>query len=72
MTSILRGLTDRYDDKGLRLPPLCIFYAYCLMSNHVHLLIQEREEHISDVVKRIGVTYPTVLYMFQKLPPISF
>ena len=40
MTSILRGLTDRYDDKGLRLPPLCIFYAYCLMSNHVHLLIR--------------------------------
>ena len=57
MTSILRGLTDRYDDKGLRLPPLCIFYAYCLMSNHIHLLIQEREEHISEVVKRIGVTY---------------
>ena len=56
MTSILRGLTDRYDDKGLRLPPLCIFYAYCLMSNHIHLLIQEREEHISEVVKRIGVT----------------
>ena len=24
MTSILRELTDRYDDKGLRLPPLCI------------------------------------------------
>ena len=38
MTSILRGLTDRYDEQGLRLPPLCIFYAYCLMSNHVHLL----------------------------------
>ena len=57
MTSILRGQTDRYDDKGLRLPPLCIFYAYCLMSNHVHLLIQEREEYISEVVKRIGVTY---------------
>ena len=57
MTSILRGLTDMYDDKGLRLPPLCIFYAYCLMSNHIHLLIQEREEHISEVVKRIGVTY---------------
>ena len=57
MTSILRGLTDRYDEQGLRLPPLCIFYAYCLMSNHVHLLIQEREEHISEIVKRIGVTY---------------
>ena len=57
MISILRGLTDRYDEQGLQLPPLCFFYAYCLMSNHVHLLIQEREEHISDIVKRIGVTY---------------
>ena len=45
MTSILRGLTDRYDDKGLRLPPLCIFYAYCLMSNHVHLLIRYIHQH---------------------------
>ena len=57
MTSILRGLTDRYDDQGLHLLPLCTFYAYCLMSNHVHLLIQEREECISEIVKRIGVTY---------------
>ena len=57
MTAILRGLTDRYDDQGLHLLPLCTFYAYCLMSNHVHLLIQEREERISEIVKRIGVTY---------------
>ena len=57
MVSILRGQTERYDEKGLRLPPFCIFYGYCLMSNHIHLLIQEREEHISDIVKRIGVTY---------------
>ena len=52
------GSTDHFGScKGLRLPPLCIFYAYCLMSNHIHLLIQDREEHISEVVKRIGVTY---------------
>lgn len=57
MLSILKGLTDRYDKQGLRLLPFCSFYAYCLMSNHVHLLLQEREEHISEVVKRIGVTY---------------
>ena len=57
MTSILRGQSERYDEKGLRLPPFCTFYAYCLMSNHLHLLIQEREDNISDIVKRIGVTY---------------
>ena len=57
MTSILRGQSERYDEKGLRLSPFCTFYAYCLMSNHLHLLIQEREDKISDIVKRIGVTY---------------
>ena len=57
MLSILRDLVDRCDEHKVQLPPLCTFYAYCLMSNHVHLLIQEREEKISDVVKIIGVTY---------------
>ena len=57
MTSILRAQSERYDEKGIRLPPFCTFYAYCLMSNHLHLLIQEREDNISDIVKRIGVTY---------------
>ena len=27
------------------------------MSNHLHLLLREQEEEVSDVVKRIGVTY---------------
>ena len=57
MVFILRGLVDRCDEHKVQLPPLCTFYAYCLMSNHVHLLIQERELNISDVVKKIGVTY---------------
>lgn len=57
MVSILRALSDRHDEQGLRLPPLSIFYAYCLMSNHLHLLLREQEEKVSDVVKRIGVTY---------------
>ena len=51
------GLIDRFDDNGNRLPPLCSIYAYCLMSNHVHLLIREREEKISETIKRLGVTY---------------
>jgi len=31
--------------------------AYCLMTNHVHLLIKEGSENISLIMKRINVTY---------------
>jgi anaerobic selenocysteine-containing dehydrogenase/REP element-mobilizing transposase RayT len=31
--------------------------AYCLMNNHVHLLIKEKNEQISRVMKRINVSY---------------
>jgi len=37
--------------------PLFKVYAYCLMSNHVHLLIQEGSESIGDSVKRIAASY---------------
>lgn len=45
------------DESGKTLPPRCVFYAYCLMSNHVHLLIREAAENLSEVIKRIGVSY---------------
>lgn len=32
-------------------------YAYCLMGNHIHLLMKEGEEDIGSVFKRIGVSY---------------
>ena len=32
-------------------------YAYCLMDNHIHLLIQEGEEPLDKVFKRIGVRF---------------
>lgn len=32
-------------------------YAYCLMKNHVHLLIQEGEENIGTSIQRIAVSY---------------
>ena len=35
----MQQMLEPYDDLGNRLPPLCTFYAYCLMSNHVHLLM---------------------------------
>ncbi|MBR1449635.1 MAG: transposase [Prevotella sp.] len=54
---ILHAITNRKDDKGTPLQPLCTIYAYCLMSNHVHLLIRERLESIGESIKRIGVAY---------------
>ena len=54
---ILRLLVDRKDDNNLPLPPLCMVYAYCLMNNHVHLLIREEGENIGESIKRIGVAY---------------
>ena len=34
-----------------------LLYSYCLMDNHVHLLIKESEDHVSNVVKRISSSY---------------
>jgi putative transposase len=31
--------------------------GYCLMNNHVHLLIREGTENISQIMKRIGTRY---------------
>lgn len=39
------------------------FHAYCLMGNHVHLLLQEREEPVGDTLKRIGSSY---VYWFNR------
>ena len=35
----------------------CLIYGYCLMNNHIHLLIAETVETISQVMKRLGSTY---------------
>ena len=47
----------QYDDDGLRCGTNCTLYAYCLMSNHVHLLIRERDESIGEAIKRIASSY---------------
>lgn len=39
------------------LPPSCNIYAYCLMPNHVHILIKEENELLSSIVKRISAAY---------------
>ena len=41
---LLRLQTHPEDKQGHPLPPHCIVYAYCLMTNHVHLLLRELDE----------------------------
>ena len=36
-------------------------YAFCLMDNHVHLLINEQEEQITKIMHKIGVSYAQYL-----------
>ena len=57
MEKILRSLAKPVDKNGNSKPPICKIYAYCLMTNHIHLLIAELDESISDTVKRLGVAY---------------
>ncbi|TWH46240.1 transposase [Sporomusa sp. KB1] len=67
---ILRGINRQVifeddEDKLKFLECLCYYrnvcdytvYGYCLMDNHVHLLIKESEEEIASIMKRIGVCY---------------
>ena len=50
MLRCMQQMLEQYDDQGNRLPPLCTFYAYCLMSNHVHLLLRVNQENIGSTI----------------------
>ncbi|MGI5912282.1 MAG: REP-associated tyrosine transposase, partial [Syntrophomonadaceae bacterium] len=32
-------------------------YAYCLMGNHIHLLLKEEKEELGNIIRRIGASY---------------
>lgn len=53
----LRQIVRPKGEGGRPLPPYATFYAYCLMTNHVHLLVREGTEGLSSVVKRIAAAY---------------
>ncbi|AKL93674.1 transposase [Clostridium aceticum] len=48
---LLETIKDHKEKSGYEI------YAYCLMSNHIHLLIKEGEEELGRVFRRIGATY---------------
>ena len=43
--------------KAIKAESPFILYAYCLMKNHVHLLIRESETPLETIMKRIGIKY---------------
>lgn len=44
-------------------------YAFCLMNNHIHLMLGEQQADLSDVIKRITVSY--VAYFNKKYERIG-
>ncbi len=70
--AMLRGINrtaifEDQEDREFLLERLKLFtekrkydlYAYCLMDNHVHLLLKEKEDEISTSIKRISSAYAT-------------
>ena len=48
MITTLDRMRVRYNDDGKPCGTNCIYYAYCLMGNHFHLLIRERDERVGE------------------------
>ena len=53
----LEMMAQSYEPDGTPSGRNYILYAYCLMSNHIHLLIREREDTIGMAIKRIASSY---------------
>lgn len=54
---LLKLQTHPKDEKGIPLKPHCVIYAYCLMTNHVHMLIREGDKGIMEPIKSITIAY---------------
>ena len=53
----LLQLSHPKDVRGEPMTPFCHIYAYCLMTNHVHLLLRTTGKDLSEVVKSLAVSY---------------
>ena len=58
MQEILAGLHVKCDDTGHVITDKCCkIFAYCLMGNHLHLLIKEVDITIGDIIKSLASRY---------------
>ena len=54
---LLELAVNPIDELGHPMPPRCQFFAYCMMTKHVHLLVKEKSDDIATLIKRIGGSY---------------
>ena len=54
---ILSAVQDRLADDLVTRVITCHIYAYCLMPNHIHVLLCEKSWHLGEVVKSIAASY---------------
>lgn len=67
----LRAVTAPVDKDKSPIPPFCNIHAYCLMDNHVHLLLAEGTESVGEVMKRISVAYVSYFNKrYERLGPL--
>ena len=45
-------------------------FGYCLMDNHVHILLKEGSNGISNLMHRLGASYSCVAYYHPELTPL--
>ena len=57
LLNTLDMMAQSYEPDGTPSGRNYTLYAYCLMSNHIHLLIREREDKIGMAIKRIASSY---------------
>ena len=55
--SLLERAVYPVDETGRPMDPFLVIYAFCLMPNHVHLLVKEQRYGLSDAIKLISGTY---------------
>lgn len=68
---VLSQVINPKDKDDNPLPPLCNIHAYCLMDNHVHLLLAEKEETVGEIMKRISVSYVSYFNKrYERLGPL--
>ena len=54
---ILASVQERLEDDLVTPVSACHIYAYCLMPNHVHLLVCEKQWSVGQAVKSIAASY---------------
>lgn len=50
-------LSHPKNDKGEPMEPFCHIYAYCLITNHVHLMLRPKGKELSEIVRSLAVSY---------------